>query len=341
MALTQFPLETTEPKIEVTLPVGRHVLELIVEDSAGLRSAPTTVVITVQKAEEVSISIDPPSIQLSSGGTQQFTAKVGGTTNTGVTWSIQEGNAGGKITQDGLYTAPATSGSYHVIASSVADPGKSAAAAVTVKAISLCTGATPKCTSGLPLSPVCTGATPLTVCTGATPTIKCLAGQPGAALEVSVSVTPDIVTLQTGKEQQFTATVTGSDNTAVTWKAETGSIDASGLYKATTPGSDKVTATSKTDPAKSATATVTVKSTTLCVGATPKVLVCTGATPQVLECTGATPKLELCTGSLPNVLKPMPTETPTRSVEKTAVTTKKTEEPTIKPKSTPKTKPTK
>ncbi len=49
MALTRFPLETDQPKIKVTLPPGRHVLELVVEDSAGLRSKPDTVIITVHE----------------------------------------------------------------------------------------------------------------------------------------------------------------------------------------------------------------------------------------------------------------------------------------------------
>ncbi len=51
MALTQFPFETNQPIVQVTLPVGRHVLELVVEDSAGLVSAPDQVVITVQAQE--------------------------------------------------------------------------------------------------------------------------------------------------------------------------------------------------------------------------------------------------------------------------------------------------
>ncbi|HET6421537.1 MAG TPA: helix-hairpin-helix domain-containing protein [Geobacteraceae bacterium] len=47
--LTNFPFDTTEPKVQVTLPVGRHTLQLIVEDSAGLRSEPATVVIEVKQ----------------------------------------------------------------------------------------------------------------------------------------------------------------------------------------------------------------------------------------------------------------------------------------------------
>ena len=44
---TTFPRETTEPQLEVTLEVGTHVLELVVEDSAGNLSEPDTVTITV------------------------------------------------------------------------------------------------------------------------------------------------------------------------------------------------------------------------------------------------------------------------------------------------------
>ncbi len=49
MALTRFPVETDQPRIEVTLPVGIHTLELVVVDSAGLRSEPDTVTITVRE----------------------------------------------------------------------------------------------------------------------------------------------------------------------------------------------------------------------------------------------------------------------------------------------------
>lgn len=47
--IDDFPIETSEPKIDVTLPLGRHVFELIVEDDAGLQSLPDRVTITVTK----------------------------------------------------------------------------------------------------------------------------------------------------------------------------------------------------------------------------------------------------------------------------------------------------
>ena len=49
-----------------------------------------------------------------------------------VSWSIQEGAAGGSITADGVYTAPSVEGVYHVAATSMTDPTKTATTSVTV-----------------------------------------------------------------------------------------------------------------------------------------------------------------------------------------------------------------
>lgn len=88
---------------------------------------------------------------------------------------------------------------------------------------------------------------------------------------VSVTVSPISATLQVGGSQQFTATVTGTTNTAVSWSASSGnspagadigSVDANGKYIAPQWVSAQLTvnvmATSKADPTKSATATVTI-----------------------------------------------------------------------------------
>ena len=79
---------------------------------------------------------------------------------------------------------------------------------------------------------------------------------------VVVSLSPTSATLGASGTQQFTPTVSGTPNTAVTWAISpaTGSIDANGLY--TAPASIAVaetvtvTATSVADPNKSANATV-------------------------------------------------------------------------------------
>lgn len=52
-SIEDFPIEVNHPKIDVTLPVGTHVFELVVEDSAGLRSAPDRVTVVVQREATV------------------------------------------------------------------------------------------------------------------------------------------------------------------------------------------------------------------------------------------------------------------------------------------------
>ncbi|MBL0312145.1 MAG: PKD domain-containing protein [Holophagaceae bacterium] len=80
---------------------------------------------------------------------------------------------------------------------------------------------------------------------------------------VAVSITPATATIDTGATQQFTASVTGSANTAVTWTATGGTVSATGLYTApATAGTYTVTATSAADTTKSASATVTVNPVT-------------------------------------------------------------------------------
>ena len=60
-----------------------------------------------------------------------------GTANTTVTWSVAEGSAGGSVTTAGLYTAPGTTGTYHVVVASQAAPTVTATATVTVTVTSV------------------------------------------------------------------------------------------------------------------------------------------------------------------------------------------------------------
>src|SRR5579864_2561253 len=79
---------------------------------------------------------------------------------------------------------------------------------------------------------------------------------------VAISLSPGTVSLAVGATQGFTATVTGTSNTAVTWTTTGGSYAGSGstvTYTApTTAGTYTVTATSVADTSKTAVATVTV-----------------------------------------------------------------------------------
>jgi len=78
---------------------------------------------------------------------------------------------------------------------------------------------------------------------------------------VSVSISPTSATVASGDTQPFTATVTGTTNTGVTWSATKGTIASSGLYTAPTVTSNTtatVTATSVADATESASAAVTI-----------------------------------------------------------------------------------
>jgi len=83
----------------------------------------------------------------------------------------------------------------------------------------------------------------------------------GGGTSTRVSVSPATVTMGEGQKQQFTATVSGTVDTAVIWSASAGSIDAQGLYTApaVTPQLNViVTAATKVEPSRRAYAFVTV-----------------------------------------------------------------------------------
>jgi hypothetical protein len=78
---------------------------------------------------------------------------------------------------------------------------------------------------------------------------------------VQIGVSPAITTVSSNSNQQFTATIGGTSNTAVSWSATAGSVDATGLYTAPSVSSQTnatITATSGADSTKSANASVTV-----------------------------------------------------------------------------------
>jgi serine protease len=154
---------STGPSTTVTAPAsGTFNVTLTVTDDAGKQdpvkvtvgstaatsSAPATAgtnacltAIAVPSPVTVSVSPLSGSLQAGSGTTQSFTATVGDTLNTQVTWQVNTitgGNAtAGTISTAGLYTAPATVPSpatVTVTAISVADSTRSASAMVTITA---------------------------------------------------------------------------------------------------------------------------------------------------------------------------------------------------------------
>jgi hypothetical protein len=271
--------------------VSTGTASIIATESDSHVSGNTTVTI---------MALSPMTASIVATTTQQFTVTPA---NTPVTWSVVGGNANGMISTNGLYTAPSTAGTYSVTATSVADPTMSITATVTVtpsvavvispKTPSIYASAPEQFTAsvtgsanhavtwsvvggnnngtissnGLYTAPITAGTYQVTATSAADPTKSDTA---------TVTVTPAIVvvispkTVDVSTTQQFTASVTGTANVAVTWSVAggnaNGTITSAGMYTAPlTAGTYQVTATSVADPTKSDTATVTVETTTITV----------------------------------------------------------------------------
>jgi hypothetical protein len=140
-----------------TAPAGTGAFHVVATDIAN----PTVFGQAVVNVAAITVTPQPATLDACS--TLQFSATIAGLTTQTVTWSIQEGATGGTISTTGLYTAPSTAGTYHVVATSTVASNITATVAVTVNNHVL-----------------------------------------------SVSVSPSSVTLPPGGTQQFSVTVTTS-----------------------------------------------------------------------------------------------------------------------------------
>ncbi len=123
-----FPGENYLVKQPVLITIGIAVLITLSGcGTTGSNSAATNSS-TSSTSGPVTVAVSPAQ-QMATGGSQQFTATVTGTSNTAVTWTA----SGGTITSAGLFTAPASAGSYTITATSVAD--SSAKSSVTVSVV--------------------------------------------------------------------------------------------------------------------------------------------------------------------------------------------------------------
>jgi hypothetical protein len=94
----------------------------------------------------VTVTLSPATARVAVGHAVDFAAVINGTDDIEVDWSVQEGDAGGRVIPRGakaaagkvsamaVYIAPDSPGSYHLVAASKADSEKSATAEITVKA---------------------------------------------------------------------------------------------------------------------------------------------------------------------------------------------------------------
>ena len=182
----------------------------------------------------VTVSVSPSSASVLLGEPQTFTATVGNSTNTAVTWSVN-GIAGGNsalgtISASGMYTSPvdlAASGLVSVQATSVANNSASATSSVTIV----------------------------------------------SDISVTVSPQAMPLELGATRPFAATVNSAGNPDRAIIWVvsgtgcagAACGTVDSSGTYTApqvlTAPPSVSLTAISIADPSKSGVGTITVTST--------------------------------------------------------------------------------
>lgn len=179
----------------------------------------------------VVVEVEPVSTDVGAGEALSITARISGTTNTAISWSV-DGIPGGNTTvgtvsgtgTTATYFAPGTEGSHVLTATSQADTTKKANATVHVR----------------------------------------------STRPVGVTLNPGAATLVKGATQSFTATVTNTLDTAVLWSVDgvsggsgtVGTVSGTGLiivYTAPlTVGTHTLRATSVADSQKSASATITV-----------------------------------------------------------------------------------
>jgi len=258
------------------------------------------------------VTVEPPTATVAIGGQQVFAATVTGSADVTVTWQIQEPGCG-TVTASGLYTAPATATTCHVVVTSHADPTKSAASVVTVQTaplpvtIAVTPSSTTVAASGqTTFTATVTGSTDTaatwavreagcgTVTAGGvytapaaaatchvvatshadpTKTASATVTVTGTPPVVAVSVTPGSTSVFGYQTASFSATVTGTSNTAVTWsvaEAGGGTVSAAGVYTApSADGTYHLVATSVASPVATASAAITVTTKVLSVAVTP------------------------------------------------------------------------
>lgn len=189
---------------------------------------------SVVGATAVTVVVAPTAVSLPLGGVQGFTGTLSGTTDANLTWSV-----------NGLTGGSGVVGTINAAGVYTAPATMPSATSVTIKATSV-----------------------------ANPTASASATVTLQAPPVGITVTPTSTSLALGGSQTFTATLTGTTNTGVTWmvngvaggSASNGTITSAGVYTAPSsmPASSIVTvrATAAANAAVTAQASLTLTQST-------------------------------------------------------------------------------
>jgi hypothetical protein len=208
-------------------------------------------------AAGAAVQVNPTSATVSVGSTQQFTAAVTGTSNTAVTWAVSgTGCSGGAC-------GTISGGGLYTAPASVPTP---ATLSVTVTSVA---------------DPTKSASASVTLV---------------AAAAVLLSINPTSAAVPTASTDSFTASVTGTTNTAVAWSlsgagcsgASCGSLATSSMTAvytapsvAPSPASVTVAATSMAEPSKTASASVTIVPVVVVIVTPASTSVVLGATQQL------------------------------------------------------------
>lgn len=281
-----------------------HISATSVADPSQSATVPVTVV-----ASGVSVRLNPMNVIVQPGGSQQFTAIVGGAANMNVQFSVPD-PSNGTVSSTGLYTAPIALGMYHVIATSAADQTQTATATITVASATISPsqaivgpGGTVTFSATLlglqnnqvtfsvlepnggTITPAGVYTAPTNVTTPVTfhviatstasPSFQAQAAVTvTTATGITVAISPAMPpTLAPGGQLTFSAAVTGASNPAVTFAVSQGigTINQQGVYTAPAnmTGTATIVASSVVDPTKTSQAMLTVSTTALSIIVSP------------------------------------------------------------------------
>jgi hypothetical protein len=216
-----------------------------------LRSIPALFVLILVACGvgNVNISISPDKATMEIGSQMQFSASVGNAGNKVVTWSA----TGGTVDSTGLYTAPGSPGTSYVVATSQADPSRTATAVITV------------------VAPVMITPTAVTLAPGGTQTFTAIMPATGDT-NMNWSV------LENAAGGTAGGTITTGGTTGGNYTAPINAADTAVFH---------IVATSQAYPSKSATALVTIQTPVVVLPSTASIKV--GTTQQFTATVRANP----------------------------------------------------
>ena len=262
-SITLPALQAGQGRSEVSFSTRSMGTVILWSGETRVGSAPNGRTDCTPPPRRVQVDLSPKEAAVEGGAAQQFTAKVTGAADPAVTWTVQETVASGAIDRDGVYHATSSPGTYHVVATSNADPTASASAAVTVSWPLVQVAVSPASTTvsaqvatdfvatvtgsadgtviwsvqegasggtidagGHYTAPSAPGTYHVVATSNANPTVSTRASVTVKVIlpTVTISVSPSSATMNPQASTTFIATMTGSADAVVIWSVQEGAL---------------------------------------------------------------------------------------------------------------------